>query len=258
MTVTVARQMIAAEVLKLRRNRGLMAFAFLLSVVVVVLVFGYEAISHSSNPSEHEAAGGLPGFEHTLKLLGLFFGVLTAAVIGGEAGTADRSSGVFRDLVATGRSRLALFGVRVPAAILVTWAFTFAAYGLGVIGTFAFADGLATPSASFVLQGLGWVALSNAAVVAFAVGVGSLTGSRAVTLTGVIGWLTVASQLLANVPSLGSARDGLLTPALAQLGPIPLDIAGVTMASLTAVITTVGWAVVPTAIGAWRTRTVDA
>jgi hypothetical protein len=165
---------------------------------------------------------------------------------------------VFRDLVTTGRSRLALFGVRVPAAILVTWVFTLAAYGLGVIGTFAFADGLPTPSASVVLQGLGWVALSNAVVVAFAVGVGSLTGSRAVTLTGVIGWLTVATQLLANVPSLGSARHGLLTPALAQLAPIPLDIAGVTMATVTAVIATACWAAVPTAIGAWRTRTVDA
>jgi hypothetical protein len=50
----------------------------------------------------------------------------------------------------------------------------------------------------------------------------------------------------------------LLTPALAQLAPIQLDIAGVTMATVTAAIVTVCWTVVPTAIGAWRTRTVDA
>jgi hypothetical protein len=258
MTFTVARQMIAAEILKLRRNRGLMAFAFLLSIVVVVLVFGVGEIQHSSNPSSNGPIGGSRGFEHTLRLLGLFFGTLTAAVIGSEAGTADRSSGVFRDLVATGRSRLALYGVRVPAGILVTWVFTGVAYGLGVIGTFAFADGLSTPSASMVLQGLAWVWLANAAIVAFAVGVGSLTGSRAVTLTGVIGWQTVATQLLANVTSLGSARHGLLTPALAQIAPIQLDVAGVTMATVTAVIVTVCWSVVPTMIGAWRTRTVDA
>jgi hypothetical protein len=258
MTFTVARQMIAAEVLKLRRNRPVMAFAFLLSVVVVVLVFGYEAIEHGSNPSEHEPAGGSIGFQHTLRLLGVFFGTLTAAVIGSEAGTADRSSGVFRDLVSTGRSRLTLFLVRAPAAILITWVFTGVAYGLGVIGTFAFADGLSTPSASVVIQGLAWIWVANVAVVAFAVGVGSLTGSRAVTLTGVIGWQTVATQLLVNVTSLGSARHGLLTPALAQLAPIPLDLAGVTMAGLTAWIVTIGWMVIPTAIGAWRTRTVDA
>jgi hypothetical protein len=68
----------------------------------------------------------------------------------------------------------------------------------------------------------------------------------------------VATQLLVNVTSLGSARHGLLTPALAQLAPIPLDLAGVTMAGLTAWIVTIGWMVIPTAIGAWRTRTVDA
>jgi hypothetical protein len=258
MTFTVARQMIAAEILKLRRNRPVMAFAFLLSVVVVVLVYGVGAIQHSSNPSSDGPAGGTLGFEHALRLMGVFFGTLVAAVIGSEAGTADRSSGVFRDLVATGRSRLALYFVRVPAAIVVTWVFTGVAYGLGVIGTFAFADGLPTPSASMILQGLAWVWLANAVIVAFAVGVGSLTGSRAVTLTGVIGWQTVATQLLANLTSLGSARHVLLTPALGQIAPIRLDIAGVTMATVTAVIATVCWTVVPTAIGAWRTRTVDA
>ncbi|HTX46204.1 MAG TPA: hypothetical protein VMD48_08005 [Solirubrobacteraceae bacterium] len=258
MTFTIARQMVAAEVLKLRRNRGLMAFAFLLSVVVVVLVFGVGAIQHSSNPSSNGPAGGTEGFQHTLRLLGLFFGTLTAAVIGAEAGTADRSSGVFRDLVATGRSRLALFSVRAPAAILVTWAFTGVAYGLGVIGTFVFADGLPTPTASTIIQGLLWIWLANVVVVAFAVGVGSLTSSRAVTLTGVIGWQTVATQLLVNVTSLGSARHGLLTPALAQLAPVRLDVAGVTMAAATGWIVTLCWLAVPTAIGAWRTRTVDA
>jgi ABC-2 family transporter protein len=258
MTFTVARQMVSAEVLKLRRNRGLMAFAFLLSVVVIVLVFVVGAIQHSSNPSQNAPAGGTEGFSHTLKLLGVFFGVLTAAVIGAEAGTADRSSGVFRDLVATGRSRLALYAVRVPAAVLVTWVFTGLAYALGVIGTFAFADGLATPSASTVIQGLLWIWMANVVVVAFAVGVGSLTGSRAVTLTGVIGWQTVATQLLVNIPSLGSARHGLLTPALAQIAPIRLDLAGVTMAAATGWIVTVCWLAVPTAVGAWRTRTVDA
>jgi hypothetical protein len=258
MTFTIARQMVAAEVLKLRRNRGLMAFAFLLSVVVVVIAFGVAAAEHSSNPASNEPAGGSVGFEHTLRLLGLFFGTLTAALIGSEAGTADRSSGVFRDLVATGRSRLALFAVRAPAAILVTWVFTAVAYGVAIIGTFVFADGLATPTFSVIVQGLVWVLVTNAVVVALAVGVGSLTGSRAMTLTGVIGWQTVATQLIVNAPTLGSARNVLLTPALAQLAPISIPVAGIRMAVAAAWVVTVCWFAVPTAIGAWRTRTVDA
>jgi hypothetical protein len=258
MTLSVATQMLSAEVLKLRRNRALMGFAFLLSVVVIVIVFGYTAIQHSSNPVANSPAGGIDGFHRALRLLGLFFGGLTAILIGSEAGTADIGSGVFRDLVATGRSRLALFAVRAPAAIAVTLAFTFVAYGLAVVGTFVFADGQPTPSASLVFQGLGWMALGNAITCALAVGVGSITGSRAMTLTGVIGWQTVATQLLLNVTSLGSARNVLLTPALGQLIPVGPNIAGIAMATGTAVIVLICWAVIPAALGAWRTRVRDA
>jgi hypothetical protein len=77
-------------------------------------------------------------------------------------------------------------------------------------------------------------------------------------LTGVIGWQTVATQLLVNIPSLGSARNALLTPALGQIAPIRLHIAGVVMAATTGWIVAICWFAVPTAIGAWRTRTVDA
>jgi hypothetical protein len=90
-----------------------------------------------------------------------------------------------------------------------------------------------------------------------AVGVGSLTGSRTLTLTAVIGWSTVATQLLLNLGSLGSARDGLLTAALNQLIPVdrPLQI---TMATGVAVAVVATWALIPAAIGAWRTATRDA
>ena len=120
-------------------------------------------------------------------------------LIGSEAGTADLSSGVFRDLVATGRSRLALFFVRAPAAIAVTLVFTGAAFLVTLLAAFLFAGGLPTPSLSLILQSAGWIALSNAIVVSLAVGIGSLTGSRGVTLTAVIGWQMVATQLLLNV-----------------------------------------------------------
>ncbi len=258
MTLGITRAMIGAEVLKLRRNRPLMAFALLLSVVVIVIVFGYTAIEHSSNPTTNSPAGGIDGFHRALRLLGLFFGGLTAILIGSEAGTADISSGVFRDLVATGRSRLGLFAVRAPAAIAVTWVFIGIAYVLAVAGTFLFADGQQTPTASVVLQGAAWVALSSAITCALAVGVGSITGSRAVTLTGVIGWQTVATQLLINVTSLGSVRNVLLTPALGQLIPVGPNLEGISMATGTAVIVLICWAVIPAALGAWRTRVRDA
>jgi ABC-type transport system involved in multi-copper enzyme maturation permease subunit len=257
MTMSLARQMLSAEVLKLRRNRGLMAFAFVLSVAVVALFFGYNAIQHASNPSQYGPAGGIDGFGRAVRVLGLFFGALTAMLIGTEAGTADLSSGVFRDLVATGRSRLALFLVRAPAAIIVTLVVNGLAFLVTIGATFLFAGSLPTPTASLILQSAGWIALSNVILASFAVGVGSLTGSRGVTLTAVIGWQTVATQLLLNVSSLGSARDGLLTASLGQLMPVRGGV-DIPMATGVAVAVLAGWLVIPAAVGAWRTRTQDA
>lgn len=257
MTVAIARHMLSAEVLKLRRNRALMAFAFVLSVAVVAVFFGYSAMEHASDPAHHGPAGGPDGYARAVRVLGLFFGALVAMLIGTEAGTADLSSGVFRDLVATGRSRLALFCVRAPAAILVTLAFNGVAFLLALGATFLLAGGLPTPAASLILQSAGWIALCNVVVTSLAVGVGSLTGSRGVTLTAVIGWQTVATQLLLNASSLGSARDGLLTASLGQLIPVHGGL-GVEMATGVAVAVLAAWLVIPAAAGAWRTRTQDA
>lgn len=257
MNAQIARRMVGAEILKLRRNRPLMAFAGLLSAGIIVIFMGYLQLRHASNPAKYGPAGGIDGFQHVLKALGVFGGALAAILIGSEAGVADLSSGVFRDLVATGRSRLALFFVRVPAAVVVTVAFTAVAYGLGVIGTFLFAGSRPTPSPGVVLQGAGWLVLANVVLTTLAVGVGSLTGSRAVTLTAVIGLETVATQLILNVGSLGSVRDILPNAALGQLVPSGPGV-GVTMATGIAVAVLVGWVVIPATIGAWRTRVRDA
>ncbi len=260
MTLTVARQMIGAEILKVRRNRGVMGFALLLTVGVVVLLYGYVAIQHSSNPFQNEPAGGTLGMHRGIRDLGEFFGMLAAVLIGAEVGTADLSSGVFRDLVTTGRSRLALFGVRLPAAAIVTLCLSAAAYALVLVATFVFADGTPTPGLGLILQGAGWIALANVVVVALAVGVGSLTGSRALTLTAVIGWQAIVTNLLVNVSSLGSARNALLTPALTQIMPLNLGSSDhpVIMATGVAVVVICAWLVIPQLVGAWRTRTRDA
>jgi hypothetical protein len=250
--------MIAAEILKLRRNRPLMAFAALLSIGAVVLVFGYSALEHATNPKMNGPAGGDLGFSRAVRLGGLFFGALAAALIGGEAGTADVSSGVFRDLVATGRSRWSLFAVRLPAALLVTLALNLTALALGTVLTFALAGGQPTPGAGVIADAFLWLVLANAVVVALAVGVGSLTGSRAVTLTGVIGWQTIATQLLEREPSLGSARDGLLNVALGQLMPVSGGYQGITMAGGIAVAVIAGWFVIPSLLGLRRVVTEDA
>jgi ABC-type transport system involved in multi-copper enzyme maturation permease subunit len=258
MTLTTTRRMVAAEILKLRRNRSLMAFVLLLTSGVIVLVFGYKAIQHATDPSHYGPAGGLDSFSNAAAALGVWFGALAAILIGGEAGTADLNSGVFRDLVATGRSRLALFAVRAPAAIVVTLAFSAVAFALAILATFVFAGSNPTPDLSLIVRTGGWIALANVAVTTLAVGVGSLTGSRAVTLTAVIGWQTVASQLLLNVTALGSARDGLLTASLDRIAPVAAARTPLSMTLSTAAIVVGVWCVAALTVGAWRTATMDA
>ena len=136
---TVARQMIGAEILKLRRNRGVMALALLLTVGVIVLMFGCRDPARVERPPER--AGRRLGASPGVRVLGVFFGMLAAVLIGVEAGTADLSSGVFRDLVATGRSRLALFLVRVPAAVIVTFAVNLTAFAVALVLSFALSGG---------------------------------------------------------------------------------------------------------------------
>jgi len=269
MNVATARRMIGAEVLKLRRNRGVMVFAIVLMVGIVVLYYGVGALEHASNPVRNRAAGGFPGFQDGVRALGDFFGMLTAILIGAEAGTADRASGVFRDLVVTGRSRLALFAVRAPAAVLVWLVLAAVSFGLIVVATFVFSPSApgeviapvgvgANPGLGLIVRSAGWVALTGAALVTCTVGVGALTGSRALTLTAAIGWEAIASNLLLNAGFLGSARRGLLGVALDNLIPIPGSRPNVTMADGLALVVVAAWVAVAVAVGAWRTQTVDA
>ena len=258
MNLALTRDMIGAEILKLRRSRGIMGFALTLTVGLVVVVYVYLGLRHASDPAHTRVAGGLHSFRDAVQTLGFYFGMLAAVLIGAEAGTTDRASGVFRDLAVTGRSRLALFAVRVPAAIAVSLTLSAAGYVIALIGVYALAGGAPVPSLGLILQGAGWIALANIIVTTLAVGIGSLTGSRSVTITALIGWQAIISNLLLNATGLGDVREGLLNAALGQIIPVPLDGRTVSESVAVAVVVLIGWTLIPMALGAWRTRTQDA
>jgi hypothetical protein len=257
--VTVARQMVGAELLRLRKKRGFMALVMAAVVAPLVIWTGYQVIEHASNPAAYGPAGGLEHYARMLSLLGVFMGPVAAVLIGAEAGAGDLAAGVFRDNVLTGRSRLALFLARVPAALAVTFAVIAIGFAFGVAVTFTFAGGLPTPSGSLILESAAWLALANGVVCVIAIGVASLTGSRPGTITALIGWELVLSPLLVQSTSLGSARHGLLDGVLLFLKPGPISGAPViTMSVAVAVVVTALWAAVLPALGAWRSQTRDA
>jgi hypothetical protein len=261
MNATIAAQMTGADVLKLRKKRSIMVWALVLALAPILIYFVVAVIQHASNPGKYGPAGGTRNFSDGLRVIALFFGPLAALLIGVEAGTGDASAGVFRDLVVTGRSRVALFASRVPAALIVTFVLMASAYVLLLVGTFAFASNLSTPSTSLVLDGLGFTLLSTGMICAVAVGVAALVTSKPGAIIALIAWQLAASPLLANIKSLGSLRDGLLSQSVSHFSPVSAEGAHgsvVTMSGGAAFIVLLAWLAVFLALGAWRTYTMDA
>lgn len=257
----IASQMLGADILKLRKKRGTLIWSLVLALGPVLIYFTVSAIQHASNPAKYGPAGGSTNFADGLRVIALFFGPLAALLIGVEAGAGDASAGVFRDLVVTGRSRVALFASRVPAALTVCFLVIFSAYSLLLIGTFAFASALPTPDASLLLESVGFVFLATGMMCVVAVGFASLTTSKPGAIIALIAWLVVASPLLASIKSLGSIRDGLMSQAIVHFSPVHLGGdrgEAVAMSFGTAFVVLVAWLVVFCALGAWRTRTMDA
>jgi ABC-type transport system involved in multi-copper enzyme maturation permease subunit len=257
----LALRLTGADFLKLRRKRWLVLLALFLTLGILVIVYAVTVIQHASNPVKYEPAGGAKNFGDGLRVLALFFGPLAAILIGIEAGTGDASAGVFRDLVVTGRSRLALFAARVPAAIALCWAVMISGFVLLLVGSIVFASNLPTPSAALALNGLGFMLLATGVLCAIAVGFASFTTSRPGAIVTLIAWQIVASPLLASIDSLGSARKIILSQAIAHFSPVSAEGrhgATVTMSEGTALLVLVVWLAVFLGIGAWRTRTMDA
>ncbi len=149
-----------------------------------------------------------------------------------------------------------MFPPRWPSAGLST----VTGYLLVLAGTFAFASNLPTPDRALILNGLGFTVLSTGVVCAVAVGFASLTTSKPAAITALIAWQLVASPLIAQISSLGRGRDALLSQAVVHFSPVHVGDRGaaVTMSQGTAVIVLVAWVAVFLALGAWRTRTMDA
>jgi hypothetical protein len=253
-------RLIRAELLKLRKRRGLVIPAAVLTVGAVVLIFLIAEIVHLANPEHHPAVGGRENFHGLIFLMSRLSGMVAAVLVGTFAATADVDSGVFRELVATGRSRTHLFLARVGGGLALLWALLAAAYVVLIACTFAFAGDKPTPDLAEIVKALLWVGLAAALPFALSLGLGSLTGSRAATIVIVLAWLLVVDPILSAIDFFGVGREALTSSALERLSPIPPDSGDhrVPTSLAAAVFVVVAWVVVPLAAGLWRTRTRDA
>jgi len=110
--------MVTTKFFELRKRVGIMITAVILVVGLPVIVYGIRLIVHAANSSSTGPAGS-PGVFQSVCQVMAGFGFIAAAVLGASAGTSDLSEGMFRHLVITGRSRIALYLARIPAAIAI-------------------------------------------------------------------------------------------------------------------------------------------
>ena len=256
-------RLVSAEFLKIRKRRGLVALAVLLTVGAVVMAGAVLAVLHAADPAKYGPAGGLGNLGNATYLLSTL-GTVTAVLVGATMGAGDLQAGVFRDLVATGRSRLALFAARIPGGLALQWPLVTVSWIVAAAGSVLLAGSHPHPGLVVMVQGGAWVLLATTVVYLIALGLASLAGSRSATVGIVLAWQLAVTPLALGAAKLGVLREGLLTAALDRVIPAGLlpgarpDPVSPTMSIAVAAVVIAAWAIIPLAAGAWRTKTRDA
>jgi hypothetical protein len=110
--------LITTKNLEIRKRRGLMITMVVLIVAPTVLLYALRLLFYAVDPNSYGPAGSPDLFSQVSNLIsGL--GFIATATLGATAGTTDLTDGMFRHLVITGRSRVALYLARIPAGLAV-------------------------------------------------------------------------------------------------------------------------------------------
>jgi hypothetical protein len=120
--------MITTRLLELRKRRGLMIALIAVNIGIPVVFLGVRLITHAVDPKSYGPAGGYDIFTTLVAGFMYIFGFIVAAVVGCTAGSSDLTDGMFRHLVVTGRSRLALYLARIPAGLAIVIAMVAVGY----------------------------------------------------------------------------------------------------------------------------------
>jgi len=111
--------MIGTRLMELRKRRGIMITILVVVVGLPAVFLGIRLILHATDPKSYGPAGGADIFTNLVAGPMNVFGFIVAALLGCTAGSSDLSDGMFRHLVVTGRSRVALYFARIPAGLTI-------------------------------------------------------------------------------------------------------------------------------------------
>ena len=111
--------MIATRFMELRKRRGLIIALVVVNIGIPSLFLVVRLLAHAFDPKSYGPAGGYSIYTGLVAGVMYEFGFIVAATLGCTAGSVDLSEGMFRHLVVTGRSRLALYLARIPAGLAI-------------------------------------------------------------------------------------------------------------------------------------------
>jgi ABC-type transport system involved in multi-copper enzyme maturation permease subunit len=256
-----APRMVGADLLKLRRRRGLVTVTALLTVGAIVITYAVMEILHLVNSAKHGPAGGIANLGHGAWVLTML-GAVAAAIVGSMASSGDSDAGVYRDLVVTGRSRVSLYLSRIPAGFAFLLPFVAVGYAIAAVASVVFAGSGAAPDTRLlVVTGL-WVVLQVAFYYLLAIGISAIVG-RSYTVGIVLAWRLALTPILMSISALGIVRELVPGVALQHLAPAGLGdavrqgpVVGISLAASTAVL--IVWTALTLTAGALRDTTRDA
>lgn len=257
-----APRLVGADLLKLRRNRSLAAVTAVLTVGAVAITVAIMELLHVANSAKHGPAGGIANLGHVAFLIAAL-GTAAAAIVGSRVGAGDKDAGVYRDLVVTGRPRIALYLSRIPAGAMFLLPFVTAAYALEAVSAVVFAGSNPVPDTRLlVLTGL-WTLLEVAFFYILSVAIAALLGSRSYAIGVVLAFRLAITPIVASISALGIVRELMPGVAMQSLAPSALGDAarqGPAIAMSTGAVAAVllVWAVAAVAIAGWRDVTRDA
>jgi hypothetical protein len=257
LTITPARltaipwsAMVGAELIKLRKRRSLFWSTLVLVVAPVIVGYVVLTLQHAVDPDHADPAGGITNLRSTYEFLAQI-GMVAAIMVGVTAGGGDVGAGVFRELVVTGRSRIALFGVRFPGGILFLAPYVLVAAVIASVASVALPSSGQEPGPLLMLEYAGWLGLALLTGFAIAVGVGSLVSGR-VAIGLLLAWQFILTPLLLGA---GKLDPVLVAAALRRIEPGSTDDS---ISPSVALLTIAAWTVIPLFAGAWRTARRDA
>ena len=254
-------RLVSAEFLKLRKRTGMVLIALGLTVVPALIML---AVTGGGD----FRTGGMRSYADQIGVVAMLV-VVCGVLVGATIGTADVTSGVFRDLVVTGRSRLDLYAARVPAGLVLV--LVAAGLGFGIVVATAFLSagpipatplefGTVAPTTGVLVDSALWLALVGGVSFGLSFGVSSVVGSAGPSIAILLGLWLVLTPLLQSFDPDGWLFDVLVFAGLDRMLPTGLEVGEEVgqMSLIAGIAVLVAWTTIPLLAGAWRTMTRDA